>query len=1086
MKNKLLVFLLIFSTAVLKFTFAGVEPDGLVNNSFLFCLKSTVPQLKIEHTKNRVTVDNPILNEFVMEYNIINIEPWLPHATDLDYDGDIYLNRIYIAYISEDSRQAVKQVRDDIQSLQVIHSSELQYMIYPLYTPNDPSYNQQCSLPAVKASQAWDFWDIENGIMPGNPEVLVAIVDSGVDWHHSDLVDNIWNNLGEDVDGDGHTIEFIGGSWVLDPGDLNGIDDDGNGYDDDLIGWDTSGINGVDDNDPMVPGSSGNWDHGTHVAGIAAAATDNNVGMASTSFNSKIISIKTKRDSADPNAGYNSSETFQGILYAAKAGYYAGTFSIINCSWGNYQYNSYNQSVMNTAHNQWGAVIVAAAGNGDDDTGGEDYSPHYPSSYANVISVAAIGCSGSWGHWATYHETVDISAPGESVYSTIPGNGYASYDGSSMASPNVVSCFALLKSFYPDWDNTQLEDRILETANSFIYEINDEEYLQGMLGEGMIDIHKAIGSLIYPNLYYLNQSLILQEGDGDNVLNPGESAQMRVTLGNEEGWLDANFVTTVLRCDDPEVTIMDSTANYSTIYSGGMGVNIADLFAFEISENAGIGDIEFDLVVTAEGAEGYTTTYHISFPVSISLNHEGWPVEFLLDTLYNVETSPLVLDVTENGENEIIFGDYSGYLYAVDSYGNMIESDLFPFDTGNQIWGSPAAADIDNDGHIEVISTSKSKHLFILDPVDQIVQVDYNANQFLMGSPAIGNMDDDEELEIVFGGFSSPGKIFAINPDGTDVDGFPYELGEKIMRGISLADVDGNGKLDIICATDSDHIWLIYDNLTVADGFPFVAEDKLRAAPTVIEQDGEFIILAGSRDFHLYGVNGDGSLRFAVETGNYVSTSPAVMMMEDGIGIFFGSEDGWMYGVDMNGEDLPGWPIETYSSFFTSPVISDLDGDDDMEIFAVNEMGMIFAFQPNGMSQSPFPFSSNVNVKGSPTISDTDGDSDLELMFGSVESMINIDLKESGESENYWNMHRGNNKRTGFYESSTTGCGECELGDVNCDGSMDILDVVRTVYIVVNDPDDVIECELLLSDVNQDSNIDVLDMVTMVNMILGS
>jgi len=107
-------------------------------------------------------------------------------------------------------------------------------------------------------------------------------------------------------------------------------------------------------------------------------------------------------------------------------------------------------------------------------------------------------------------------------------------------------------------------------------------------------------------------------------------------------------------------------------------------------------------------------------------------------------------------------------------------------------------------------------------------------------------------------------------------------------------------------------------------------------------------------------------------------------------------------------------------------------------------------------------------------------------MFGSVESMINIDLKESGESENYWNMHRGNNKRTGFYESSTTGCGECELGDVNCDGSMDILDVVRTVYIVVNDPDDVIECELLLSDVNQDSNIDVLDMVTMVNMILGS
>ena len=111
----------------------------------------------------------------------------------------------------------------------------------------------------IKAEEAWGLWNIGSGDVPGDSTIVVSIVDSGCQWDHPDLVQNLWNNLKEDADGDGHTIELINGSWELDPGDLNGIDDDENGYIDDLIGWDVSGTtSGNDpDNNPMAPPEPG-------------------------------------------------------------------------------------------------------------------------------------------------------------------------------------------------------------------------------------------------------------------------------------------------------------------------------------------------------------------------------------------------------------------------------------------------------------------------------------------------------------------------------------------------------------------------------------------------------------------------------------------------------------------------------------------------------------------------------------------------------------------------------------------------------------------------------------------------------------
>jgi hypothetical protein len=204
----------------------------------------------------------------------------------------------------------------------------------------------------------------------------------------------------------------------------------------------------------------------------------------------------------------------------------------------------------------------------------------------------------------------------------------------------------------------------------------------------------------------------------------------------------------------------------------------------------------------------------------------------------------------------------------------------------------------------------------------------------IRGTPAIGNLDDDEELEIVFSGYSSNNKIFAINYDGSDVVEFPFDLNEKVLAGVALAKFDDNLKDDIVLVTDDGNIYLIFDNGTIAPGFPFSTDDKIWAAPLVVEIGSEKVILSGSYDFYFYAINSDGSLRFKIQTGDAIQTSPSFLEHNGETYIYFGSNDNKIYAVDDEGNALDGWPIEVNGSIVGSVVFSDLHGDGAPEVVA--------------------------------------------------------------------------------------------------------------------------------------------------------
>ena len=287
-----------------------------------------------------------------------------------------------------------------------------------------------------------------------------------------------------------------------------------------------------------------------------------------------------------------------------------------------------------------------------------------------------------------------------------------------------------------------------------------------------------------------------------------------------------------------------------------------------------------------------------------------------------------------------------------------------------------------------------------------------------MGTPAIGNLDEDPELEIVFSGYSSDNKIFAINFDGSDLEGFPIDFGEKAKGGVALADFNNNGKDDIVIGTDDDHIYLIFDDGSIAPGFPFITGDKVQAAPSILESNGEKMIAAGCNDDHLYVVNSDGSLKFSVLTGDKIQTSPSFIEINGEAFIFFGSKDEMIYAVDLNGNPLLGWPVDLENNIVASPCFADFDSDGSPEIVAAINGSDLFVLHIDGTTYSHFPINTQSLLRGAITLAGLDSDEDLEIFVGGGTSFHCIDVKEAGDITGMWNMHRGNPERTGFYSSS--------------------------------------------------------------------
>jgi subtilisin family serine protease/photosystem II stability/assembly factor-like uncharacterized protein len=301
------------------------------------------------------------------------------------------------------------------------------------FVPNDPEISKQWFINNIQLPKAWE-------ITKGNKKVVIAIIDSGVDWEHPDLAENIWTNTKEIPN--------------------NGVDDDGNGKIDDVNGWDFVGnvsqqdiVNGNwrEDNNPKnIAGF-----HGTHVAGLASAVTNNGKGIASSGFSCSILPIKTSPD----QGGMGIYRGYEAIVYAANMG-----AKIINCSWGGPGFSPAEQDIINYATNK-GSLVVVASGN---DGAYIDFGGQYPAGYDNVLCVGGTNSSNKVASFSNWGIKVTVYTPGQTIYSTMPNGTYSNQTGTSMSSPITAGVAGLVAALHNEWTPKQILHQIRSTSDNVL------------------------------------------------------------------------------------------------------------------------------------------------------------------------------------------------------------------------------------------------------------------------------------------------------------------------------------------------------------------------------------------------------------------------------------------------------------------------------------------------------------------------------------------------------------------------------------------------------------------------------------------
>ncbi|MDI6839757.1 MAG: S8 family serine peptidase [bacterium] len=914
------------------------------------------------------------LKSLNQEFGVYAMEPLVRGKPD-SIDKKFGLDRVWLFKFLED-----KQVSDFIERYSAnpnIESVDPDHLCKLYKTPNDPYFSSQWNLTRIEAPQGWDY-------QTGDPSVVIAVVDGGCDWNHPDLKNNIWVNPGEDIDGDG---------VIFDTDDLNDVDDDNNGYVDDLIGWDWT----TNDNDP-TPTYGGEF-HGTWCNGIANACTDNSRGIAGVAFNCKSIAF---RCTASGNPGAIS------IWAAINAMRYARTKGacVISCSWGSYSYNSSLNNAIQSAYDA-GLVICAAGGN-------ENISQaSYPPAYENVIGVGATNQSDRKSSYSNYGWYIDVCAPGDGIYGCTPGGGYTSQYGTSASCPEVAGLVALVKCSNPGASNTTIENIIFSACDS-IDHLNPG--YEGQLGYGRINVYNAIAGSNYPKLTYYSQSVYEVEGDGDSLINPGETMEFNVVIQNSSGWADALGVTGVVQSPSPYIVMIDSTSSYGDILSGSTGSNSTRFKAQILSETTP-SIIPFELIISANQSTPYPYSDTIEFGIEVTLNQFGWPVN-----LGTGVSSPAIVDIDNDGEQEIIAGDLRGNVW-VWNYRGVVEAG-FPVKTGNQIQGAPAIGDVDNNGTLEIVVGSKDDTLYIIEP-DGAIGLKFGASNYLMGTPTLADLDNNGDLEIIFGDFS--GNLYVINHDGTQFGPFPYQLDGAIIGGVAVGDVDADNVLDIAVGTYNKKLYVISSNGDTLTGWPNEVSGQIWAPPSIADfnEDEKLEVVCGCADGNLYVFDYQGNPLNVLHAGGNLKGAPSFCDIDgDGLPeIFCGSTNGKIYAFKSYGDTIPGFPYSTGGSV-TSPIFSDMDGNGKPEVVFGAGDGKLYLLYQDATPITCFPVNTGSGIQSSPSIDDLDGDSDLEIGIGNNTGMEVIDFKAKGGDNRYWNTYRGNLHRTGNYKDVLTGVNE--------------------------------------------------------------
>ena len=837
----------------------------------------------------------------------------------------------------------------------LVEYAEPNYRVQACAAPNDPLLEEVFALnntgqpvyvldrgtmfrTNALADADMDWLEVWTNTAPGKTfptnEIIVAVIDTGVDYTHLDLTNQMWTNPGE-IAGDG-------------------IDNDGNGWTDDVYGVDFY----YRDSDPMDIEAEGGA-HGTHVAGTIAAEADNGYGICGVNPHAKIMALKF----LGPDGG-STADAIEAIVYAVNHG-----AQVLNNSWGGSSWQQSVQDAIDYAVTN-GVVFLAASGNNNSG------SRFYPAAYAGSISVNSMNWNDDKAYYSNYGDHTDVSAHGSDIlslkcatYTEHPGyvvsNDFLVFHGTSMACPAAAGAMSLLVAKHPGL-HPYLYERVLETTcdtNMLNRTINSA--YEGELGAGRVNVNRMLTEPFDTGFVRVSWA------EDTTLAVPGQSFSISMEAGL---WTNAHSSVVIKGTNLTSGIYLDN-------WTQDLGA-MAALSETNLSTNAFVATVHVNS----------TNTYE---ELQFQLYGDGELLDTKKLSLWFVNGNArrvLVDDFDNDGTNDVaaVYRDFTLLYNNAAQLLWIAESAL----NGNWTF-SLGAADLTGDGRKEIVSSSHrwiftSGHPalfaytadgYVLDgfPIVETNSTVFSRNRGF-GEPAFVDVDEDGRAEIVCNieyAADDVGAVRAYDSDAT-------LLWERTLRYTragppSAADIDGDGFEEIVVWNNNSHF-----------------ADRPESSVFLIDNDGSLIreiplpegFIAKEKELHskdkalvsLGDIDGDGDLELLLFATKGFTDQRIFAFHHDGTSV-----SNWPI-------ELP----YTWAGDYETPVLADADGDGDVEIFILNDLyngetypSKCFAFAGDGSALPNFPTPENDRWDKDLLLDDLDGNGTLDLVFSGETTNFN-------------------------------------------------------------------------------------------------